>query len=309
MKNLQSAEIDFNKETCIIVDANSWVHKCWHACKPVYDNNGKDQRILHGMLNMLSSLTNHLKRTDFLITVFDPPDGDLFRKSQFSGYKANRPPTDEDLIRQKRDSIHAFKNIYGLPDVTYSGYEADDIIGSLAKLLSKDMQVIIISPDKDMAQLVSKNVFLMRQYKGAEGNAYQYMDELVVKDFFGVFPQQIPDYLALMGDTADNLPGLEKVGSKTSAKIISKYISISNILRDIEQVEEKSLKEKIMSTQESIQLVRDLATIVTDLPLQSYLDNSLQHSSMIREHAKYHDNLIRAENYFKIKPYIKNLFL
>ena len=84
MKDLQSATIDFKKETCVLIDANSWVHKCWHACTPQSDKRGKDQRILHGMLAILNSLTNYLERTDFLITVFDPPDGDLFRKSKFS---------------------------------------------------------------------------------------------------------------------------------------------------------------------------------------------------------------------------------
>lgn len=309
MKTIQSAEIDFSKETCVLIDANSWVHKCWHACPTKVDRNGFDQRVLHGMLAILNSLTNHLKRTDFLITVFDPPDGDLFRKSKFSGYKANRPPQEEDLKRQKRDAMHAFKNIYGLPDVTYSGYEADDIIGSLARMMSNEMQVIVVSPDKDLAQLVRKNIYLMRPYKEEGASKYQFMDELVVKEFFGVYPQQIPDYLALMGDTADNLPGLEKVGPKTAAKIINKYIGIDNMLRDPHQVEEKDWREKFLEASETIKMVRELATIVYDLPLNGELDKALSHSEKIRESRNYQQNLIRAEQFFDVNTYIKHLFL
>lgn len=311
MNKVRSAEIDFSRETCILIDANSWVHKCWHACPPTFDKRGVNQSVLHGMLAVLNSMTNHLKRTDFIINVFDPPDGDAFRKSIYMSYKANRPPQDPDLKRQKGDVMHVFKNIYGLPDVAYPGYEADDTIGSLAKILSKDMQVIIVSADKDLAQLVNKNTYLMRQYKvkGESGTKYQFMDEAVVKEHFGVYPKQIPDYLALMGDTADNLPGIEDVGPKTAVKLINKYIGIDNIIRDPNQISEVAIREKIIGTENILKTVRDLATIVTDLPVAKILDDALDHADFIRSSSNYHSNLIKAENYFNLNPYIKNLFL
>lgn len=311
MSILKSAEIDFSKETCVIIDANSWVHKCWHACPPTYDKKGVNQSVLHGMFAILNSMTNHLKRTDFIINVFDPPDGDAFRKSIYMSYKANRPPQDPDLKRQKADVTQIFKNIYGLPDVSYPGYEADDTIGSLAKIISKEMQVIIVSADKDLAQLVNRNTYLMRQYKvkGEIGSKYQFMDETIVKEHFGVYPKQIPDYLALMGDTADNLPGIEDVGPKTAVKLINKYIGIDNIIRDPYQLEEKSIREKIIGREETLKIVRDLATIVTDLPVAKHLDDALDHADFIRNSDNYMSNLIKAESYFNLNPYIKNLFL
>jgi DNA polymerase-1 len=308
MRNINTIELE-DKETCVIIDANSWVHKCYHACAPIYDQRGKDQRVLHGTLAVLGSLTNYLKRTDFIITVFDPIDGDLFRKAQFSGYKANRPPTEPELLRQKNDTMHALKNIYGIPDVSFSGYEADDIIGSLAKVMSKDMQVVVISPDKDIAQIVDSNIFLMRQYKDKEGKKYQMMNDLATKDLFGVYPKQIPDYLALMGDAVDNLPGLKNVGAKTSAKIISKYISVENMLRDPNQIEEKDWREKILEARENLPLIRSLATIVNDLPIHKNLEQSLDHAQRTRENHNYKNNIIRAEQYFNLKSYVKNLFL
>lgn len=308
MLNMKNATIDPNREIFVIVDANSWVHSCFHACPPVLDKKGVDQRVLNGMLAMLSSIVSNLPRIDYLMTVFDPPDGDLFRKSKFSAYKANRPPQDEDLKRQKRDSMHVFKNILGIPDLTYSGYEADDIIGSASKIISKEIQVVIVSIDKDLAQLVTEKVILMRRVKTKDFKGYQFLDPMIVKDEFGVHPIQIPDYLALMGDTADNLPGLEKVGPKTAAKIINNHFSIENILRDVSALDE-TLREKVEGSRETLKMVKELATIYTDLPLGSLIDAALDHSANIRGSNNFRNNLLKAENFFKWNPGMIDMFL
>lgn len=306
--NMKNAVLDPNKETFVIIDANSWVHSCYHACPPVFDKRGVDQRVLGGMLSMLASVAANIPRIDYLMTVFDPPDGDLFRKAQFSAYKANRPPQDDELKRHKRDCMHVFKNILGVPDLTYSGYEADDIIGSASHIISKDIQVIIVSIDKDLAQLVTNNVILMRRVKTKDFKGYQFLDPMIVKDEFGVQPSQIPDYLALMGDTADNLPGLEKVGPKTAAKIISTHLSIDNILRDISALDE-SLREKVESSVETLRIVKDLATIQTGLPLAKLIDESLDYSANVRSSANFKTNLQKAEKFFKLNPGMIDMFL
>lgn len=309
MSLIKSTTLDKNKETFVIVDANSWVHSCFHACPPLRDEKGSDQRVLSGMLSMLYNIGNNIPRIDYLMTVFDPPDGDLYRKSQFSAYKAHRPPKDEDMMRQKRDAMHVFKNILGIPDLTYSGYEADDIIGSASKIISKDIQVVIVSIDKDLAQLVNSNVILMRKVKTKLYQGFQFLDDMVVKDEFGVHPSQIPDYLALMGDVADNLPGLENVGPKTAAKIINNHLSIENILRDPHAIKDKNIREKIIQSQETLRMVRKLAEINLELPLNNLISDSLRHSGSVREGSKFRENLIKAENYFKWKPFFKDMFI
>lgn len=309
MLSINSAILDKNRETFVIVDANSWVHSCFHACPPLRDKKGTDQRVLSGMLSILSSVSKTLPRIDYLMTVFDPPDGALYRKSKFSAYKANRPPKDEDMMRQKRDAMHVFKNILGVPDLTYSGYEADDIIGSASRIISKDIQVVIVSIDKDLAQLVAKDVILMRKIKNKNYQGYQFLDQMIVKDEFGVHPIQIPDYLALMGDVADNLPGLDKVGPKTAAKIINNHLSIENILRNPEVIKDDKIREQIIQSQDTLRMVRELATIHIGLPLDSLIHKSLDHSSKVRKTLKFKDNLIKAENYFSWNPYFKDMFM
>lgn len=309
MLPFKNAVLNPEREIFVLVDANSWVHSCFHACSPMKDAKGVDQRVLSGMLAMLSSLPNHLPRIDYLMTVFDPPDGDLYRKSKFSAYKANRPPQDVEMHRQKRDAMHVFRNILGIPDLTYSGYEADDIIGSASKIISKEIQVVIVSIDKDLAQLVTNEIYLMRRIKTKDFKSYQFLDPMIVKDEFGVHPIQIPDYLALMGDTADNLPGLDKVGPKKAAKIISNHLSIENILRNPSMIEDNNIREQILGSHETLKMVRELATIHVDLPLGSLIDQSLDYSSNIRGSHKFIDNLNKAENYFRWTPGLKDMFI
>ena len=208
--------IDYQKNIIVLLDANAFVHSSFHAYEEKLDIKGNDQRIIHGLMDTLVSLTFQFERIDEIFMIFDPDDSSLYRRSKYSAYKKNRPLVDPSLYQQRKNAEILFKEKLGIPIVTYPGYEADDIIGSVAQLFKNEHQVIIVSPDKDIAQLVDKNIFLLRKWRNKTEKGFILLDENGVKENFGVFPKQIPDLLALMGDDADNLPGVDKIGKKTA---------------------------------------------------------------------------------------------
>lgn len=302
--------IDFNKNVVVLLDANAYVHSSFHGYEEKKDVKGNDQRIIHGIMDTLVGLTFQLEKIDEIFMIFDPDDGSLFRESQYPAYKKNRPPTDPSLSVQRNNAKIVFRDKLGLPMVHYPGYEADDIIGSMAKILSKkNHQVVIVSPDKDIAQLVDDNVFLLRKWKTKEGKGYTLLNKEKVKEDFGVFPHQIADWLALMGDAADNLPGLYKVGKKTAANIVNKYLSVEHLLSIVHHLEDEKLKEKILESQETIPLVKRLAKIVVDLPIEEEIVNALEYSRSVRESESYKENILKIERYFNWKPHYKEMFI
>lgn len=303
--------IDLSKKVAVIVDANAFVHSSFHGYEPKLDIKGKDHKIIHGLMDALVGLTYQLERIDEIFMIFDPLDGSLYRESQYPAYKKNRPPVDPDLNRQRENAKIIFKEKIGLPSIHYPGYEADDIIGSMSKILKNkyDFQVVIVSPDKDIAQLVEEEIFLLRKWKTKEQKGYTLLNKEMVKEEFGVQPQQIPDWLALMGDTADNLPGIHKVGKVTAANIINKYVSIEHLISIINHIEDKKLQEKILEAKERVVLVKKLAKIVTDLPIENHLLESLEYSKKIRDNLLYSENLIKMEKFFNWKPHYKELFI
>lgn len=298
-----------DKETFVIVDANAFVHSSFHGYPERLDATGLDQKILHGLIDALIGLTYQLNRIDYLFLIFDPDDGSLFRTSQFPAYKKNRPPANPELTRQKNAAKLIFKEQLGIPMIHYAGYEADDIIGSLAKLVSKDSQVVIVSPDKDIAQLVDDNIFMLRKWRTKTEKGYVLMDKEMVKEEFGIYPNKIPDWLALMGDDADNLPGLYKVGKKTAADIVAKYISVEHLLSIAHHIDDEKLKDKVLAAKDTLPLIKSLATIVTDLPLAELTDEAIEYGNNIRNKSNYRDNILKLEKYFRWQSHYKEIFL
>lgn len=301
--------IDNNKPVVAILDANAYVHTSFHAYEPRYDKKGKDQRVLHGLMDTLVGLTYSLERIDELFIVFDPIDGSLFRESLFPSYKKHRPPKDPDLLRQSQDAQHVLKNGFGLQLVTYPGHEADDIIGSIAKHTAKEYQTVVVSPDKDLAQLVNKNTFLLRKKKARGDKGYVLLDEDKVKESFGVPPSQIPDWLALMGDVSDGLPGLENVGEKTAVKILAQYPSIEHLLSIAHEIENDKLKLKVFGAKETLPLIKQLATVICDLPIIEQLDLVREESNKLRKSESFSKKIKLLEEYFNFAEHYKDLFL
>lgn len=301
------------KENFVIVDANAFVHSSFHGYQPQLDAKGQDQRVLYGILNTLVDLTYHLPSIDYLYIVFDPEDGSLYRKSMYPPYKANRPPKDPELSRQRDIAKKVLQDHLGLPCVSYPGYEADDIIGSISELVRKDYRVIIISPDKDLAQLVHDDVVLLRKIRTKTEKGYRTINKDNIYEQFGVHSHQIPDWLALMGDTADNLPGLHKVGEKTASNVLSKYPSLEHLLAVVHEIEDADdklkIKNKVIENKEQLILVKKLATIICDLPLENHIHEALQKSDNIRSHEEFNKRLLTLSKYFNWPPHFIELFL
>lgn len=300
--------IENKRENLVIVDANAIVHSSFHGYKPKLDQKGQDQRVLYGLLNTLADLVEYFETVDYLFMVFDPADSALYRKTVFPQYKANRPPTDPDLKRQRDVAQNVISNYLGLPTVSYPGYEADDIIGSMSDILAEKYEVTIVSPDKDLAQLVKPNVRMLRKTKVDNRKFYKFLDEEKVKEDFGVYPNQIADWLALVGDAADNLPGLYRIGKARAAEYLSLYRSIEDMFLIINDMEHKDLKEQLLANKERVELIRKLATVVRDLPVKESCDSAIIKAAKIREQEKYSAQLAYMQNYFDWPEYIKQMF-
>ena len=194
----------------ILVDGSSFLFRAYHAVPPLSSPAGLPTNAIHGVTNMLRKLMAEYHNDDICV-VFDAP-GKTFRNELYAQYKAHRPPMPEDL-RVQIEPLQQLIRAMGLPLIIEPGVEADDVLGFLAQqAAAQDFSVIISTGDKDMAQLVNEQIILENTMTDTR------MDIQGVMTKFGVRPNQIIDYLALIGDTADNIPGVPKVGSKTAAK-------------------------------------------------------------------------------------------
>jgi len=244
--------------TLVLVDGSSYLYRAFHALPPLSNSKGEPTGAVLGVLNMLAKLEKEFAPAP-LAVVFDAP-GRTFRDEIFAEYKAHRPPMPDDLRSQVAPLIEAVQAL-GLPLLRIEGVEADDVIGTLARRAAEDgLDVVISTGDKDMAQLVDGRITLVNTMTGSS------MDREGVKAKFDVYPEQIVDYLALVGDASDNIPGVPKVGPKTAAKWLNQYTTLDNLLAHQQEVEGK-VGESLRAHVEDLALSRRLATIDCDLDL------------------------------------------
>jgi DNA polymerase-1 len=247
----------------VLVDGSSYLYRAFHALPPFSNSRGQPTGAVFGVLNML---TKFLKDYDpaRIAVVFDA-SGKTFRDDLFAEYKAHRPPMPDDLRSQIEPLFEAVRG-QGLPILRETGVEADDVIGTLAVTAAKQgMKVLISTGDKDMAQLVDPNITCINTMSGT------ILDRDGVKAKFDVFPEQIIDYLALVGDSSDNIPGIDKVGPKTAAKWLGQYSTLDALVADAANVGGK-VGENLRAGLGTLELARKLATIRTDLSLPVTLD-------------------------------------
>ena len=245
-------------ESLVLVDGSSYLYRAFHALPPLTNSRGEPTGAVLGVLNMLTKLLREHEPSQ-VVVVFDAP-GKTFRDEIFAEYKSHRPPMPDDLRAQVAPLLEAVEAM-GLPLLRIEGVEADDVIGTLAKRASAaGDQVIISTGDKDMAQLVDDRVTLVNTMTGAS------MDRAGVKAKFDVYPEQIVDYLALVGDSSDNIPGVPKVGPKTAAKWLNEYSSLDRIVEHQAEIKGK-VGESLRENAENLDLSRRLATIDRDLDL------------------------------------------
>lgn len=309
------------KEVLNIVDANAYLFKSYNAYDPQLDAKGIDQRVLKGLMDAVLSVISHATRplspylnlpdpVNHFIFIFDPDDGSKYRKELFPQYKMNRPPKEAEFIRQANFALKVLKERVGIPLLIYPGYEADDTVGSLTHLYKDDYKINVYSIDKDLAQLVDDNVTLIRRLK-KKNDPYAkfviYNKEDVFNEF-GVYPERIPDFLALVGDTVDNLPGLDGIGPAKASKIIAEYMSVEHLMAYRDQITNKGLKNQIKEYENLLPLVKMLATIKCDLPIeQSFLD-SCNFAEKVRSASEYSENFKKMEGYFKWPSHYRDFF-
>lgn len=296
-------------EKIVIVDANAIVHRSYHGFTPKYDKKGKDQRVLYGLMQELLEISFAIENIDYLFMVFDPEDGYLFRRSQYFPYKQNRQEKDVELKNQQKQAEYILKHQIGIPIVSYQGYEADDIIGSMANTSKEEFEIIVVSPDKDLIQLVDNNISLLRKKKIEQKNRYIWMNEEKIIQEFGIYAKQIPDWLALVGDSSDNLPGLAKIGAKKASKLLNQYESIEHLIAIAHEIENEKLKNEILSSKDSLLLVKKLATVVKNLPVKNLMEESLFFATNIRKNLDYEIKLKKLELFFGWPEHYKKLLL
>ena len=242
----------------VLVDGSSYLYRAYHALPRLTTSRGDPTGALFGVLNMINKLAREEPSEHFAV-VFDAP-GKTFRDSLFEEYKANRPPMPDDLSPQVEPLLAAVQAM-GLPLLRVDGVEADDVIGTLCRLAkAQGMEVIVSTSDKDMAQLVDDHVTLVNTMTGSV------LDREGVKRKFDVWPEQIIDWIALVGDASDNIPGVPRVGAKTAAKWLNEYGSVEAIIENADAIGGKvgeSLRENI----DRLKLSRELATIRSDVAL------------------------------------------
>jgi DNA polymerase I len=238
----------------VLIDGSSYLFRAYHGM-PKLTHNGHHTGAIYGVLNMIRKLMRD-QNPDYIGVIFDAK-GKTFRNDIYSEYKANRPPMPDEL-REQIEPLHDIIRAEGLPLVCISGVEADDVIGTLCVEAEKEgIRVLVSTGDKDMAQLVNPNVELINTMNN------QIMNETTVVEKFGVKPDQIIDYLALMGDTSDNIPGVPKVGPKTASKWIAEYGSMQAVIDHAEDIKGK-VGENLRDSISFLPMSYELATIKLD---------------------------------------------
>ncbi|RLA21635.1 MAG: DNA polymerase I [Gammaproteobacteria bacterium] len=246
------------EKTIVLVDGSSFLFRAFHALPPLTNFQGEPTGAILGVSNMLRKLLTEYPGAQ-VVVIFDAP-GKTFRHEMYDQYKANRPPMDDDLRRQIAP-LHELIKVMGFPLVMEPGVEADDVIGTFARqAAATGLKVVVSTGDKDMAQLVNEQITLENTMTNSR------MDPQGVKDKFGVTPEQIIDYLALVGDSSDNIPGVPKVGPKTAAKWLGEYGSVDELISRAAEVKGK-VGENLRNGLETLKLSRKLATIKCDLSL------------------------------------------
>ena len=255
----------------MLLDAYALIFRAYYGLirSPRINSKGQNTSAAFGFINTLEELLR-TENPDFVAVAFDPPGG-TFRHEQFPEYKATRDETPED-IRWAVPVIKDFLTAYGIKMVEVPNYEADDVIGTLAHRGAKDgLEVVMVTPDKDYAQLVQPNVSMLRPQSGAKG--YERLGVEEVKTKFEVEnPLQVIDLLGLMGDSADNIPGCPGVGAKTAVKLLADFGSIEGLLSHTDQLK-GALKKKVEEYVQQIRESKVLATIVTDVPIDVTWDD------------------------------------
>jgi DNA polymerase-1 len=264
----------------VLIDGNAILHRAYHALPPLTTKKGEPINAVYGFVSMLLKVVQDLKPTHIAVC-FDRPEP-TFRKKEFKAYQAQRPVMDKELSGQI-EKTHRVTDAFGIPKYDKAGYEADDLIGTLAlqatgKIKLKGQkksstlniksfidEVVIVTGDRDLLQLVNDKVKVFLPAKGLSEAKLFGTKEVIEK--MGVNPELIPDYKALVGDQSDNYKGVSGIGPKTAIHLINKYGSVDTIYKSLKEIP-ASTKEKLEKDKASAELSYKLATIVRNVPIE-----------------------------------------
>ena len=233
----------------IITDSNSIIHRAFHALPPLTTKDGELVNVVYGFFSAFLKAVQDFN-PDFIATCFDLPFP-TFRHKKFKEYKANRTPTPKELYQQI-PIVKRLLKILEVPVFEKKGFEADDLIGTIGELVKKydsEIEVVVLSGDLDLLQLVDKNIKVYILKKGKD-NSLLYDKELVREKYSGLFPSQLVDFRALRGDPSDNIPGISGIGEKTAIKLLNQFQNIENLYNRLERGEDigvnGKMKEKLI---------------------------------------------------------------
>ncbi len=251
------------KKSLILVDGTSYLYRAFHALPPLSNSKGEPTGAVYGVISMLRKLIKETQ-PEYIAVVFDAK-GKTFREELYSAYKAHRP-TMPDELRQQIEPLYAIVRSLGLATIIHPGVEADDVIGTLAECaLQQHLSVLISTGDKDFAQLVGEQISLVNTMTNTQ------LDRQGVIDKFGVSPEQITDYLSLIGDSVDNVPGIPNVGPKTAAKWLNQYGDLASLIKNADKIKGK-VGENLKANLAQLPLSHQLVTIKKDVEIDFNLE-------------------------------------
>ena len=257
--------------TLLLVDSHAIIHRAYHALPPLRSQSGIPTNAVYGFFSMLDRAIIDFKPSH-VITCFDTPKP-TFRKDLYEDYQANRPSMQDDL-KPQFGTIKELLDCAGIVRFERPGFEADDVIGTLAtKFKSKDMRVLILTGDKDILQLVDEHVIVITPQTGLSTIKLYNPEEVHKK--FDIQPLQIPDYKALAGDPSDNYHAAKGIGPKTAVKLIHQFNTIENLYEHLDEVENEKVKNILLQSKEKVILFKKIATIVTDVDIECNEDEVL----------------------------------
>jgi len=261
----------------VLIDGNAILHRAFHALPPLTTKDGRPTNAVYGFFSMLFKIMADLK-PEYLIVCFDKK-APTFRKQMYVGYQARRPKMSDDLIPQV-DMVHKALDEAKIQHFEIDGYEADDLIGTLSKeAKAKDVQTIIVSGDRDLLQLINSKVLMLAPVVGITNMIL--FDEAKVKEKYGLNPEQIVDYKALVGDASDNYPGVTGIGPKTASGLLNKYKTLEGLYEHISKLP-LQIQGKLAEDAEQAALAKRLATIICDAPVK-FEENEAEVGKIDRE--------------------------
>jgi DNA polymerase-1 len=266
----------------LLVDGNSLLHRAYHALpKTLTSPDGTITNAVFGFTRMLFKLIKDLEPTH-LVVAFDRPEP-TFRHEEYTAYKEHRPEVDDEL-KEQIPLTHNVLEGFGVPVYEVAGYEADDVIGTIAASVAgseiindkirspKDIEIVIVSGDRDLLQLVGGPVRAYMPKKGlSDPTVY---DREKVEEAYGFVPEKIVDYKALKGDSSDNIPGVKGIGKKTATALLQQYDSLEDIFQNLSDIK-PPVSRKLAEEAEQAALSKTLAKIVTDVPIQFDLEDAV----------------------------------